>query len=546
MTLFLIVAGVDLAAQTIDHWWLPEHFSRNERNTLTLHEVPNGIICLSTDDSSHAVNPVIFEEWNDLSLSVVDGSGEMHSVVLRSIGPFTVESISREEGGFEHAVVGAGASTLLATTSWSYFGFCTGSRYSMSAPLRLEAITNTDFRPILDHTSGRKPSLLRTRSGVAWMTWEAMTASNPVEEFPDRHYRAEIRVARLSSDDRMEISYSLGPGYSPTLVERADGTVFVLYRIADHSEARENFSIQLTSLCGPGGGDAVVDDGLSIRYWWTPELFVRATADNSLAILMDRVDSVVVYHCDAAANVTRSAAVAAGNEPEHALLLDHDRRMVLLWRKTAGEDIVWTPLEEGRMFKSIDSIPGTASITEWKSFQGQDGNIKIITHPTGAAVLNIIPNATSSTPITRELYSPDTFWGTVLDWHLDRQDALWIAHRQEVRENRWQTGLYRVCDLTLPATTPSALVESAILYPNSPNPFMSSTTLRYSLPTPMQIHLLVHDALGREIRHFGDSGVTMAGMHTEDLESAGLLPGVYFYSLIAGGQRQTRKMVLLQ
>jgi hypothetical protein len=219
--------------------------------------------------------------------------------------------------------------------------------------------------------------------------------------------------------------------------------------------------------------------------------------------------------------------------------------MILLWRRTAGEDLAWTPLEEGRMFKSINSIPGTASIAEWKSFRGQDGNIKIITHPTGAAVLNIIPDALSSTAITHELYSPQTFWGKVLDWHLDRQDALWIAHRQEVRENDWRSGLYRVRDLTLPATNPSAPVESAILYPNSPNPFTFSTTLRYSIPTPMQIHLIIHDALGREIRRFGEVGIVAAGMHTEYLETDGLLPGVYFYSLIAGGQRQTMRMVLL-
>ncbi|MFZ1730124.1 MAG: T9SS type A sorting domain-containing protein [Bacteroidota bacterium] len=504
------------------------------------------MICLSIDDSSSYLNPVLYEDRSDLSISVVDANGGMFSQVMRSIGPFMVESVIREEGGFEYAVDGAENSRpLLAMTSWMLVAYCTGSRFSISAPLRLVSYENKGFRSILDHPSGCKPVLLRTKSGIAWMAWEAMTASNPVEEFPDRHYRAEIRIARISSDNRVELSYSLGPGYSPKLVEREDGTVLVLYRIADHSEAREEFRLQLTSLNDPGGGDAVIDDSLSIRYWWTPELSVTATADNGLLVLMDRIDSVVVYHCDAAANVTRSAAVAATDGQQKYLLFDHDGRIVLLWRRTAGEDIVWTPLEEGRMFKSINSIPGTASITEWKSFRGRDGNIKIITHPTGAAVLNIISNATSSTPTTRELYSPDTFWGKVLDWHLDSQDALWIAHRQEVHANRWQTGLYRVRDLSLPSTNPPALVESPALYPNSPNPFTSSTTLRYSIPTPMQIHLLVHDALGREIRRFGNAGVTAAGMHTEHLETKGLSPGVYFYTLIAGGQRQTGMMVLL-
>lgn len=262
--LFVVLTASMSFAQTVEHWWLPEHYSRNRVNTVSLHETTDGILCLSTDDSSYAITPLTSEMLNDLSISVVDGNGEMRSEVLRSIGPFRNESIARETGGFEYAVEGAGgARSLLATTNWRVFQTSTTSSYSFYAPLRLEAITAGGRRSIMDKPSGRKPALLRTKAGVAWMAWEAVTASNPVEEFHARHYRAEVLVARLSSDDRIEISYALGPGYSPTLVERADGTVFVLYRIADHSEAREYFRLQLTSLGGPGGGDAVIDDGLS-------------------------------------------------------------------------------------------------------------------------------------------------------------------------------------------------------------------------------------------------------------------------------------------
>jgi hypothetical protein len=531
--------------QSIEHWWLPEHYSRRERSTVSLHETAEGIVCLSTDDSAYAVNPVIYELWNDLSLSVIYGSGEMRSEVLRSIGPFRVESISREVAGFEYAVEGTGTRPLLATTSWSYFEFCIGSRYSIFAPLRLEAITASGRRSILDHPSGRKPALLHTRAGVAWMAWEAVTAVNPVEEFRDRHYRAEVRVARLSSDDRIEMSYSLGSGYSPKLVERSDGTVFVLYRIADHSEARENFRIQLTSLEGPGGGDAVVDDGLSIQYWWTPELSVLATADNSLAILMDRVDSVVVYHCDAESRITRTAAVAAGNEPGNALHLDHEGRPVLLWRKTAGEDLVWSPLESGSMFDTIRSIPGTASVAEWKAYSGQDGYIKVVAHRSGSDGLLLMPNAISPTASLRVFHIPEVPWATVSSWLLDSRGALWIAHRQEVREKRWRNGLYRVRDLSLAAAPPPTSSESVILYPNAPNPFTTFTTLRYAISKPMHVRLTVHDAVGREIRRYAKTGITAAGIFTEHLEASGLMPGVYFLTLLAGDQRMTRTMLLL-
>lgn len=306
-----------------------------------MHETPDGIICVSIDDSTHYPDRFIQHDWVDLSVSVVDGGGRLHSQVMRSIGPYIVETLFREMGGFEYAINGNGSGRpLLAMTRWSLVSFCTGSRYSPVAPLRLVSYSDSGFRPILDYPSGRKPVLLRTKSGVAWMAWEAVTANNPDPEFPDRHYHADIRVARISENDRVDMSYSIGPGYCPQLVERTDGTVFVLYRNADHSEARENFSLHLTSLSNPGGGDAILDAGLSISYWWIPNLSLRATADNGLAILMDRVDSAVVYHCDAAANVTRSAAAATIRDQRMELLPDRDGRMVLLWRKTAGEEIV--------------------------------------------------------------------------------------------------------------------------------------------------------------------------------------------------------------
>ncbi|MFA6234176.1 MAG: hypothetical protein WC824_08325 [Bacteroidota bacterium] len=545
--LWMVAIAANLSAQTVEHWWLPVHFSKNKLNALTLHESPNGIICLSTDDSVYYPNPVLREKWSDLSISVIDANGGMYSQLMRSIGPFTFESNSQEVGGFEYAVEGEGsARPLLATTSWSYFQYSTGSDYSSAAPLGLMSFADREFRSILDHPSGRKPALLRTKSGVAWMTWEAITASNPHPDFHDRHYRAEIRVARLSSDDHVEISYSLGPGYSPKLVERVDGTVFVLYRTADHSEARDKFSLRLTSLSGPGGGDAVVDDGLSIRYWWTPELQVLAGVDNSLMVLMDRIDSVVVYHCSEDAIIKRSAAPASGNEQQKYLLNDYDGRTLLLWRMIAGEDVVWSPLDNGKMFDTIRSIPGTASFLEWKAFSGQDGFVKFIAHPTGAGVLNIIPNATSYTPVMRELFSLDTFGGAVLDWHLDSKGALWIAHREEVSENRWRSGLYRIRDLSLPSKSPASLSEHVKLLPNFPNPFNPMTTIRFVLPRSMPVTLIITDVLGREVRRIIDGKIYPQGEHSWPFNADGLPSGLYFSHFIADDAVQIGRLVLLR
>jgi hypothetical protein len=62
----------------------------------------------------------------------------------------------------------------------------------------------------------------------------------------------------------------------------------------------------------------------------------------------------------------------------------------------------------------------------------------------------------------------------------------------------------------------------------------------------MEIRLLVHDALGREIRRYDDTGITAAGTYTEHIDASCFTPGVYFLTLLAGVQRMTRKMVVLK
>jgi len=89
------------------------------------------------------------------------------------------------------------------------------------------------------------------------------------------------------------------------------------------------------------------------------------------------------------------------------------------------------------------------------------------------------------------------------------------------------------------------------LYPNVPNPFNPTTTIRYDVPPgATSVQLVVYDVVGRRIRTLVD-GVEPPGARAvtwEGRDDAGrfVASGVYFYRLRAGSTTLTRRMVLLK
>ena len=83
------------------------------------------------------------------------------------------------------------------------------------------------------------------------------------------------------------------------------------------------------------------------------------------------------------------------------------------------------------------------------------------------------------------------------------------------------------------------------LFPNYPNPFNAVTRLRYSLRQATRVVLKVYDVLGREVAVLEERTVP-AGEHQITFDGSNLSSGAYFCRLQAGGQVQTRKLVLLK
>ncbi len=98
-----------------------------------------------------------------------------------------------------------------------------------------------------------------------------------------------------------------------------------------------------------------------------------------------------------------------------------------------------------------------------------------------------------------------------------------------------------------PVATPALPLA---LYPNHPNPFNPSTTIRYNLPEDAHVRLLIFDVAGRRIaslvNEFQKKGMHEAIWNGRGDDGRAAASGVYFGKLEAGKKSLSRKMILLR
>jgi hypothetical protein len=97
---------------------------------------------------------------------------------------------------------------------------------------------------------------------------------------------------------------------------------------------------------------------------------------------------------------------------------------------------------------------------------------------------------------------------------------------------------------------PRVAASRITLHQNSPNPFTSSTAVRFSLSEGGHTRLEVFDVAGRSVALLVDemlpAGSAQATWSGEDARGRRVAPGIYFLSLSAGGSAQSVKMLLLK
>lgn len=92
---------------------------------------------------------------------------------------------------------------------------------------------------------------------------------------------------------------------------------------------------------------------------------------------------------------------------------------------------------------------------------------------------------------------------------------------------------------------PTHLLGKVSLEKNYPNPFNSSTNLRFSLPQASLVQLNIYNTIGQKVETLVNQRMN-AGSHSVSFNAEGLPSGVYIYRLKAGEDRESRKMLLVK
>jgi hypothetical protein len=119
----------------------------------------------------------------------------------------------------------------------------------------------------------------------------------------------------------------------------------------------------------------------------------------------------------------------------------------------------------------------------------------------------------------------------------------------------WDWGLFRTLEiplfdesrtLTVVAHKDIAAVpERFQLMQNYPNPFNPTTVIAWQQPVAGHVRLVMYDLQGREVETLVDDSRN-AGTHSVRWNASGRASGVYFYRLVVGETRETRRLVLIQ
>ena len=124
-------------------------------------------------------------------------------------------------------------------------------------------------------------------------------------------------------------------------------------------------------------------------------------------------------------------------------------------------------------------------------------------------------------------------------------DTLIYVPRENYRGQRPDMGAFELGEPLRSEKKVKDYPSNFILHPAYPNPFNSTTTIRYSLPYSSNISLQIYNLLGRRMTTLFE-GYQQVGVYTTNLNAGDLASGLYFVRLEGAGEVLSRKVMLMK
>ena len=80
---------------------------------------------------------------------------------------------------------------------------------------------------------------------------------------------------------------------------------------------------------------------------------------------------------------------------------------------------------------------------------------------------------------------------------------------------------------------------------NYPNPFNPATNIKFSVPKSGLVKIAVYDAIGRETAVLVNENLS-TGNYSVEFNASNFSSGIYFYTILAGDFKETKKMMLIK
>lgn len=538
-SIIVFLLAIAVSAQDIEHW----EFQTID-GKLDIQDAGGVVLCFGVRDSSHTHLPPY--DWHKLLyLHVLGPDGESTKLLLHDSGRLYFNVTDADQCFYDYvSAITHKDDVLVAATYRRYWGFSFGRNFTGAGPLRLFLLRNGELTQIATWEAGAQPSLLTARDGTTYLAWEEV--SHLESDTADGRYSSMLQTFSITPELGIGEKRSIGTGYAPALVEREDGTVYVLYRTAEHSAiTSEETGLHLHRIDSPAGSNIVVTDGQrsSERAYSPPSHLVTGGPGNTLHIVWDLDTAFVYYHFDEDNNVSfGGTSIGTGL----TFAKDANDYPVFFWRQRNGEEIRWSSATDGTLFGLSQHVPHTSDVKSWTAMRGPDGHVKLL-YPVGLNrdTLYAIRDALSPHADPVLVFGlPEDSVG-IRKWIMDRDWKLYIQHGRSWGANNIDPGIFALTDVTLGREESPVFVKDMHISAVYPQPARSGSELNVVLQAPelqRSGRFILFDMLGR-VRYTRNIPVHEGiGRHTLPLPS--LEPGLYMLSFLTPDTRHTSMIMI--